>query len=182
MASEFHHRLIEKSLLLEDAQAREFIIGCLGRATFRAKEGNTLAISIHSVHNKSRLLPFVGDIYRHTPLSRSNASTEAPLDDSEEAKAGARAVARYPRAVLEQIPSLFDVTSAALGAIVSKEFLYCHYVKVFFSLPSLCTNRVVLQPWAPKPFLKEAVNRTIRKWGTTFNASTSIALQVSCAY
>lgn len=182
MASEFHHRFIEKSLLLEDAQAREFIIGCLGRATFRAEEGNTSAVSIYSEHNTSRLLPGAGEKNGHIRLSRLNASTETPLDVSEEAKAGARAVATFPRAVLERIPTLFDETSAALGAIVSKEFLLCHCMKVIFPLLYVCTNRIVLQPWAPKPFLQEAVNRTVRKWGTTFNASTSIALQVSCAY
>jgi hypothetical protein len=118
VSSSIHHRTIEATLRA-DALAHEFIMDCLGRAAFRAKD-NTLSASVNAEKNHSSLSSDKGLTLESMPSSRSVASKVQQSEVSEEARAGAQAVERFPQTLLKRMPTLVDVSCSALGAIVSQ--------------------------------------------------------------
>lgn len=111
-----HHKDVPDSLA-GDAQAHEFLVGCLGRAAYRAR-GASVSASVDAGGNSSAL-PDNGSSFVHIPSPGRKFVPDFSSGAMEEAEAGARAMEHFPRSLLQTIPTLVDVISSALGAIVS---------------------------------------------------------------
>lgn len=120
MDSQVHHKDVPDSLA-GDAQAHEFLLGCLGRAAYRARDV-ALPAFVEWDENSSAL-PDTGSPFINFSLSERKMVPDVSSRALEEAEAGARAIEHFPRSLLQEIPTLVDVISSALGAIVSAPLL-----------------------------------------------------------
>ena len=103
LSSEVHHKAVP-DMLTGDADGHKIVLDCLGRAAFRARNSKKSPASSHE-----------GNRALQGPVMAENKT--AILREEEEA--GARAVEDFPQVLIKAIPTLVDVTSSALGAIVS---------------------------------------------------------------
>ena len=120
LSSEVHHKAVP-DMLTGDADGHKIVLDCLGRAAFRARNSKKSPASVHekvsvdSLIQKVKALSHEGNRALQGPVMAENKT--AILREEEEA--GARAVEDFPQVLIKAIPTLVEVTSSALGAIVS---------------------------------------------------------------